>query len=81
MLEIREATAADVERIWPIFQPVASAGDTYAYPRNGTQIEGEHLWMALPRNTFVADDDGELLGTYYLKTSQAGPVAYVCNCD
>ena len=36
--------------------------------------------MALPRKTSVAEDDGELLGTYYLKTNQAGPGAHVCNC-
>lgn len=31
MLEIREATETDFDRIWPIFQVIASAGDTYAY--------------------------------------------------
>ena len=80
MLEIREAIAADFGRIWPIFQAIAAAGDTYAYPPDVTKSEGAHLWMALPRKTFVAEDDGELLGTYYVKTNQAGPGAHVCNC-
>ena len=80
MLEIWEATASDLERIWPIFQAIAAAGNTYAYPPDVTKSEGEHLWMALPRKTFVAVDSSELLGTYYLKTNQAGQGAHVCNC-
>ena len=79
MLEIREATDADFERIWSIFQPTAAADEIYAYAPDVTKAEGRHLWMELPRKTFVADDDGELLGTYYIKTNQAGPGAHVCN--
>lgn len=30
MLEIREATKTDLNRIWTTFQAIASAGDTYA---------------------------------------------------
>ena len=36
--------------------------------------------MQLPRKTFVAEDEGELLGTYYIKTNQQGPGSHVCNC-
>ena len=80
MLQIREATDADFEKSWPIFQAIASAGDTYVYPTDFTESEGKRLWLDLPRKTFVAEDDGELLGTYYIKTNQAGPGAHVCNC-
>mgnify|MGYP001179023221 CR=1 FL=1 len=32
--------------------------------------------------TFVAtDENGALLGTYYLKPNRAGPGDHVCNCD
>ena len=34
----------------------------------------------MPRLTFVADEDGQVLGTYYLKTNQGGPGDHVCNC-
>jgi glutathione S-transferase len=47
MLQIREATNVDFENIWPIFQTIASAGDTYAYPVDVTKAEGERLWMEL----------------------------------
>ncbi|MFQ3262380.1 MAG: L-amino acid N-acyltransferase YncA, partial [Reinekea sp.] len=30
-MNIREATKADWESIWPIFSEIVSAGETYAY--------------------------------------------------
>ena len=80
MLHIREATEADFEKIWPIFQAITSAGDTYAYPRDVSKVEGMRLWLDVPLKTYVAEDNSELLGTYYIKTNQAGPGAHVCNC-
>ena len=80
MLKIREATEADFETIWPIFHEIASAGETYAYPRDTSEEEAGRLWMDLPRQTYVAEENGKILGTYYIKTNQAGPGSHVCNC-
>ncbi|MDB9998909.1 GNAT family N-acetyltransferase [Porticoccaceae bacterium] len=77
---IREAKKADFKSIWPIFYQIAAAGDTYAYRRDISQNEAERLWMELPEKTFVVEDGGEILGTYYIKTNQTGPGAHVCNC-
>lgn len=77
---IREATNNDFDRIWPIFHAVASAGDTYAYPGDITKEQAFYLWMDQPRKTFVCEDEGQVLGTYYLKTNQQGPGEHVCNC-
>ncbi|MCG8087033.1 MAG: GNAT family N-acetyltransferase [Candidatus Thiodiazotropha taylori] len=77
---IREATEADYESIWPIFKEIASAGDTYAYPTDTSKSEGKRLWMDLPRKTYVVVEDEKIVGTYYIKTNQAGPGSHVCNC-
>ena len=37
-------------------------------------------WLGRDRATFVAEDDGAIVGTYYLRTNQAGGVKHVCNC-
>ena len=34
----------------------------------------------MPRQTWVAEDAGTILGTYYLKTNQQGGGAHVSNC-
>ncbi|EZQ18867.1 MULTISPECIES: GNAT family N-acetyltransferase [Halopseudomonas] len=79
-MNIREATKDDFDSIWPIFHEVAAAGDTYAYPRDTTREQAFALWMDYPRKTFVCEEDGQILGTYYIKTNQAGPGDHVCNC-
>lgn len=77
---IREATGADFDRIWPIFREIAAAGETYAYRRDITPDEARRAWMEVPRKTFVAEEDGAILGTYFLKTNHDGPGDHVCNC-
>ncbi|WP_114416547.1 GNAT family N-acetyltransferase [Marinospirillum perlucidum] len=79
-MQIREAQAADFDAIWPIFHEVAAAGETYAYPRDITRDAAERIWMQQPRQTWVVEEDGQLLGTYYIKTNQGGPGQHVCNC-
>ena len=79
-MNIREAQKEDWELIWPIFQEIVQAGETYAYDQGTTKVQGERIWLETPRKTFVFEQDGEILGTYYLKTNQAGPGSHVCNC-
>ncbi len=77
---IRLATVNDWGAIWPIFQQVVSAGDTYAHDPSTNKEQGLALWLHAPRQTFVYEQDGKILATYYLKTNQAGPGSHVCNC-
>ena len=79
-MKIREANDSDFERIWPIFSEIVSAGETYAYPIDTGKEEAKRLWMDIPLKTFVAEDEGDIVGTYYIKTNQSGPGSHVCNC-
>ena len=79
-MKIRETTHNDFEKIWPIFSEIAAAGETYALSRNITKAEAKVIWFDSPRKTFVLEENGEILGSYYIKTNQAGPGSHVCNC-
>jgi len=79
-MEIREAIDQDFDLIWPIFQEIASAGETYAYERSTSKDDAFNLWMKYPRKTFVFEENGEILGTYYIVTNHSGPGDHVCNC-
>lgn len=79
-MNIREATEADFDQIWPIFHEIVAAGETYAYESNTTKDQAKSIWMKHPRKTFVFEEDGIILGTYFIKTNQAGPGNHVCNC-
>ena len=77
---IRQAESSDYDPIWQIFHPIVSVGETYAYPTNSTKDDAIRLWCQIPEVTFVAELDGAILGTYYLKPNQLGPGSHVCNC-
>ena len=80
MITLRPMTAADFDNFWPTFQAIASAGQTYAYPTDLGIEQARHVWLELPLHTLVAEADGQLLGSYYLKANAAGPGAHVSNC-
>lgn len=79
-MKIREATRADFDAIWPIFQAIVSRGDTYGFDPDMPRATAEAVWLDAPRKTFVAEEAGEVLGTYYIKTNTGGPGDHVCNC-
>ena len=78
-MNIREAIPEDFDEIWPIFHEIVSSGDTYAYDTDTSKAKASKIWMDSPRKTYVFEEDGQILGTYYLKTNQAGPGNHVCN--
>lgn len=79
-MKIREAIKEDWNSIWPIFHEIVKAGDTYAYEVDTTKEQAEMIWLNAPRKTYIFEESGKILGTYFLKTNQAGPGSHVCNC-
>jgi ribosomal protein S18 acetylase RimI-like enzyme len=79
-MKIREAIDTDFDEIWPIFHEIVWAGETYAFSQDTTKEEAARLWMQIPCKTYIAEDEGQILGTYYIKTNHAGPGSHVCNC-
>jgi len=81
MLVVREAVAAcDADAIWAILEPVIRAGETYPLPRNMDRESALAYWCSPGHEVFVAEDHGEIVGTYFLKANQKGGGAHVANC-
>lgn len=79
-LIIRHASPNDATAIWAILEPVIRAGETYALPRDMTQESATAYWTSADRETFVVEEDGQILGTYYLRPNQMGGGSHVANC-
>jgi ribosomal protein S18 acetylase RimI-like enzyme len=79
-LHIRPAEAADHPAIIRIIVPIIRAGETYALDRDLGEDDALAYWTGPDRETFVAEVDGVLQGTYYLRANQAGGGAHVANC-
>ena len=79
-MHIRAAQHPDAPAIWAILQPIIRAGETYALPRDMSEADALAYWLGSDRETFVAEADGRILGTYYLKPNQLGGGSHVANC-
>jgi ribosomal protein S18 acetylase RimI-like enzyme len=77
---IRGAEARDADGIWAVLGPVLEAGETYALPRDMSRAAALAYWLAPEKTVFVAEAEGRIAGTYYLRANQAGPGAHVANC-
>ncbi|WP_341365452.1 GNAT family N-acetyltransferase [Yoonia sp. BS5-3] len=77
---IRPASPDDFDAIWPALRDVFRAGDTYAVAPDISREAAFAYWIGSARATYVAEVDGVILGTYYIKTNQPGGGAHICNC-
>src|SRR5450830_1404741 len=79
-MNIRIATEKDKPLIWSIIEPVFRAGETYAIDSNIGRGAAIDYWFGSDKTTFVLEQDGDIVGTYYIRTNQAGGGSHVCNC-
>ena len=80
MFTIRAAASEDRDAIWAIIEPIIRAGDVYTLPSEMTRDEALAYWFSDGHEVFVAEDGGEVVGTYYLKANQRGGGDHVSNC-
>jgi L-amino acid N-acyltransferase YncA len=80
MMIVRPASLSDANAIWAILEPTIRAGETYTLPLDMGREQALDYWFTAGNSVFVAEDDGEIVGTYYLRVNQRGGGAHVCNC-
>ena len=80
-MQIRPAAlSADADFVWAILEPTIRAGETYALPREMSREEALDYWFAPRHEVFVAEEDTDILGTYFLQPNQQGGGSHVANC-
>ncbi len=77
-MQIRECTDTDWPTVWPIFQEVVTAGDTFAYDPRWSSEQARDVWVvATPGCTVVACDGPRVLGTAHMGPNRPGPGSHV----
>ena len=79
-MKIRAAREEDYGSIWGILEPVMRRGDTYTLPRVLNKEDALAYWLAPGKETFVCEEHGAVLGTYFLRRNQEGGGGHVANC-
>ena len=78
-LEFRPAQATDRKAIWDIIRPIIRKGGTYAFSLDITEQEMMGYWMGADKRIFVAEMEGEIVGTFFIKANQPDMGNHVCN--
>ena len=79
-MNLRPATPEDDDAIWRILEPTFRAGETYPIPRDVSRADALAYWRAPGHTAFIAEDAGQIVGTYYLRANTNGGGAHVANC-
>ena len=79
-MKIRQAYASDASAVAAIILPTIREGATYALDTGLSEAEALAYWMGPDKETFVAEEDGVIVATYYIRANQAGGGRHVCNC-
>src|SRR3981189_2362436 len=77
---IRPAATGDDDAIWAIMQPIIRDGETYTLPRDMNKTTGLAYWQSAEHEVFVAEENGKIVGTYFLRANQKGGGGHVANC-
>jgi ribosomal protein S18 acetylase RimI-like enzyme len=79
-MHVRKAEASDAPAIAAIILPVIREAATYTLDPDMSEAEALTYWMGPEKETFVAEENGVILGTYYMRPNQSGGGQHVCNC-
>lgn len=79
MFRIRQANESDKPSIWQIIEPIIKAGETYVFDPETPKDEILDYWFAADKHVYVAAEDGNIIGTFWLKPNYPGLGSHVCN--
>jgi ribosomal protein S18 acetylase RimI-like enzyme len=80
-MEIRRATEADFEAMWPIFQAVVATGSTYVFAPETSREEAFAYWLGPGIRSYVATVEGRVVGMYKIVPNQRDLGSHVANAS
>jgi L-amino acid N-acyltransferase YncA len=79
-MQIRKAQPSDTSAIAEIIIPTIREGATYTLDPDMSEADALSYWLDPGKDTFVAEENGVILGTYFVRPNQFGGGRHVCNC-
>ncbi|MFD1344495.1 GNAT family N-acetyltransferase [Litorisediminicola beolgyonensis] len=78
---IRPATPADDDAIWRVLRPAIESGAVFTAPPQGGREGAFAYWRPAHAENFVAEIDGRVVGTSYLRPNNppGGHADHICN--
>ena len=79
MITVRKAEKSDRAAVWQVIKEVIAGGDTYVFPPDSSEDDMLAYWFAPEKNTYVAEIDGAVVATFWLKANQPGFGSHIAN--
>ncbi|MDY8136412.1 GNAT family N-acetyltransferase [Aquimarina sp. 2201CG5-10] len=80
-MNIIKANTTHYNQIWEIFSKVIRSGDTYVFDPETPKKELEKHWFSDYMETFVIEENKQILGTYIIKPNQIDLGSHIANCS
>lgn len=82
-MQIRTATDGDWSSIFPFFDAIVQAGETYAYPLDLDDESARLVWMEPPPGHVVVatDDTGRIIGSAKMGPNRPGRGAHIATAS
>ena len=80
-MTIRPLIESDAEAIWDIFRDVVASGDTYVFAADTPREEAIAYFLDPGITSFVAEIDGEVVGSYKIIENRRDRGAHVANAS
>ena len=61
-------------------EPIIREGETYTLPRDMVRDSALAYWLSSNHEVFVTEENGKIVGTYFLQANQQGGGGHVANC-
>jgi len=80
-MEIHKASESDFEAMWQIFKAVVSKGDSYVFSPDTGKEDAHAYWFCPGITSFVAVDNGRIVGMYKFLSNQRDLGSHVANAS
>lgn len=78
-INIRPIRPTDADAVWHILQAIIATGDAFAFLPDTPRDTMLAWWMAPDKHGYVAEAEGQVVGTFVLKDNQPGLGAHIAN--
>ncbi|MEM8672709.1 MAG: hypothetical protein AAGF83_02380 [Cyanobacteria bacterium P01_G01_bin.67] len=78
-IAIAKLKSSDWLLTWKIIEPVFRSGETYAFAPQISETDARKVWVETLSTTYIAKNNDEILGKYYIKPNQPALGSHVCN--
>jgi len=80
-MTIRPAQSADWDQMWKIFHAVVATGTTYMFAPETSAADARDYWLGPGIASWVADEDGRIVGMYKLIPNRRDLGSHVANAS